>query len=162
MPENFTAIFQNIDNSRNSGYLRSPLSAVNGRTALMMADHESEVNNVDWTEDDEIRYVAERREQKRKIIQKMLDEAQRRYDEAERNYQDTGSASTMRTMHRNEDMMMICNLALQALDNVCGRCENRRRIARCTANKYKEAKESGNNDALNFENIIADFIDLQY
>ncbi|MDE7365151.1 MAG: hypothetical protein K2N27_09800 [Ruminococcus sp.] len=120
------------------------------------------VNDVNWTEDDEIRCETERKEQKRKIIQKKLDEAQHRYDEAERNYQDTGSSSAMRTMHRNEDIMMICRLALQALDNVCGTCENRRRNAKYAVNKYKEAKESGNNDELNFDNIIADFIDLQY
>ncbi len=120
------------------------------------------MNDVSWTEDDESRYETERKEQNRKIIQKKLDEAQHRYDEAERNYQDTGSSSAMRTMHRNEDIMMICRLALQALDNVCGTCENRRRNAKYAVNKYKEAKESGNNDVLNFDNIIADFIDLQY
>lgn len=115
-----------------------------------------------WTEDDQIRYESEIKERKRNLILKKLKEAQQRYDEAERNYQDTGSASTMRTMHRHEDMIMICELALQALDNVCGKCENRRRNAGYTVNKYKEAKESGNNDALNFDSIIADFVDLQY
>ncbi len=115
-----------------------------------------------WTEDDQIKYESEIKERKRKIILKKLKEAQQRYDEAERNYQDTGSASTMRTMHRHEDMIMICELAIQALDNVCGKCESRKRTAGCAVNKYKEAKKSGNNDALNFDNIIADFIDLQY
>ncbi len=115
-----------------------------------------------WTEDDQIKYESEIKERKRKIILKKLKEAQQRYDEAERNYQDTGSASTMRTMHRHEDMIMICELAIQALDNVCGKCESRKRTAGCAVSKYKVAKMSGNNDALNFDNIIADFIDLQY
>lgn len=65
-------------------------------------------------------------------------------------------------MHRHEDMIMIYELAIQALDNVCGKCESRKRTAIFAVNKYKEAKESGNNDVLNFDNIIADFIDLQY
>lgn len=115
-----------------------------------------------WTEEDKIRYESENKERKRKIILKKLRESQDRYDEAERNYQDTGSASTMRTMHRHEDMIMICELAIQALDNTCGNCERHRRNAGYTVNKYKEAKESCNNDVLNFDNIIADFIDLQY
>lgn len=117
---------------------------------------------MDWTEEDEIRYESENKERKRKIILKKLRESQDRYDEAERNYQNTGSSSTMRTMHRHEDMIMICELALQALDNICGRCENRRRNAGYAVNKYREAKATGNNDVLNFDNIIADFIDLQY
>ena len=120
------------------------------------------VNDVNWTEDDEIKYESENKKRKRTVILKKLEEAQRRYDEAERNYQDTGSSSAMRTMHRNEDIMMICRLALQALDNVCRKCESRRRNAKYAVNKYKEAKESGNNDVLNFDNIISDFIDLQY
>ena len=115
-----------------------------------------------WTEEDEIRYEAENKERKRNVILKKLREAQDRYDEAERNYQDTGSSSTMRTMHRHEEMIMICGLALQALDNVCGKCESRRRNARYAVNKYKEAENAGNNDVLNFDNIIADLMNLQY
>ena len=107
-------------------------------------------------------YEAENKERKRKVILKKLREAQDKYDEAERNYQDTGSSSTMRTMHRHEEMVMICGLALQALDNVCGKCESRRRNATYTVNKYKEAQKSGNNDLLDFDKIISDFIDLQY
>lgn len=115
-----------------------------------------------WIEDDKIKCETERKEQKRIIIQKKLDEVRRRYDEAERNYQVTGSASTMRTMYRNEDMMMICELALQALDNVCGRCEMHRRNAANIANKYKKAKEAKDKDFLNFDTIISDIMDLQF
>lgn len=44
----------------------------------------------------------------------------------------------------------------------CGKCESRKRTAKFAVNKYKEAKELGNNDVLNFDNVIADFVDLQY
>jgi len=117
---------------------------------------------MDWTEEDEIRYESEEKERKRNIILKKLRDSQNRYDEAERNYQCTGSAGTMRTMHRHEDMIMICGLAIQALDNTCERCERRRRNAVYTVNKYKKAKETGNNDVLNFDSIIGDFTDLQF
>lgn len=117
---------------------------------------------MNWTEDDEIRCETENKERKKKIVLKKLREAQDRYDEAERNYQETGSASTLRTMYRHEDMIMICRLALQALDNVCERCESHRRTAEYVVNKYKEAKESGNNDVLDFDNIISDFTSLKY
>lgn len=117
---------------------------------------------MDWTEEDEIGYETDLKEQKRKIIQKKLDEAQRRYDEAERSYQETGSASTMRTMNNNENMMMICRLALQALDNVCGRCEMHRRTAVNIANKYKKAQGTNDRDLLDFDTVISDIMDLQF
>lgn len=117
---------------------------------------------MDWAEEDSIRYETEEKERKRNIVLKKFKEAQKKYDEAERNYQDTGSASTMRTMYRHEDMMMICELALQALDNVCEKCESHRRKARYAVDKYKTAKKLGDNYVLNFDYIIADFIDLLY
>ena len=80
---------------------------------------------MDWTEDDEIRYEAEKDEQKRSIVLKKLNESQKKYDEAEHNYQMTGLSGTMQTMRRHKDMIMICELALQAIDKTCGKCENR-------------------------------------
>lgn len=113
-----------------------------------------------WTEEDQIRYEAESKERKRQIIQKKLDEAQRRYDEAERNYQDTGSSSCMRTMNRHNDMIMICGLALQALDSVCGKCERQRKKIGNAIDKYRYAKEKDDTYLLDFDRIINDFMDL--
>lgn len=113
-----------------------------------------------WTEEDQSRYEAESKERKRKIILKKLEESQKRYDEADRNYQDTGSSSTMRTMRRNEDMIMICELALQALDSVCGKCERQRKKIGSAIDKYSFANEKNDTYLLNFDRIINDFMDL--
>lgn len=113
-----------------------------------------------WTEDDQIRYEAESKERKRKIILKKLEEAQRRYDEADRNYQDTGSSSCMRTMHRWKDMIMICELALQALNSVCGKCERQRKKIGNAIDKYRYAKEKDDKYLLKFDRIIDDLMDL--
>lgn len=59
-------------------------------------------------------------------------------------------------------MMMIYRLALQALDNVCGRCEMHRRNAVNIANKYRKAQETNDWDLLNFDNVISDIMDLQF
>ena len=108
------------------------------------------------------KFESERKQHQREIILKKLKESQTKYDEAEYNYQCTGSASTMRTMHWHEDMIMIYTLALQALDNVCRTCESRRRRANSYVNKYENAKKIGNNDVLNFDSVIKEFIDLEY
>lgn len=113
-----------------------------------------------WTEDDQVRYEAESKERKKQIILKKLEEAQARYDEAERNYQDTGSSSTMRTMHRHEEMIMICELALQALNSVCGKCERQRKKIGSAIDKYSFANEKNDTYLLNFGRIINDFMDL--
>lgn len=113
-----------------------------------------------WTEEDQIRYEAESKERKRKIILKKLEEAQRRYDEADRNYQDTGSSSCMRTMNRHNDMIMICGLALQALDSICGKCERQRKKIGDAIDKYRYAKEKDDRYLLDFDRIINDFMDL--
>lgn len=113
-----------------------------------------------WTEDDQVRYEAVNKERKRQIIMKKLEEAQRRYDEADRNYQDTGMSCCTRTMHRWEDMIMIFGLALQALDNVCGKCERQRKKIGNAIDKYRYAKEKDDTYLLDFDRIIDDFVNL--
>lgn len=113
-----------------------------------------------WTEDDSVCYEAESKEHKRQIVLKKLEEAQKKYDEADRNYQVTGMSCCTRTMNRWKDMMMICELALQALDNVCGKCEQQREKIGNAIDKYRYAKEKDDKYLLKFDRIIDDFVDL--
>ena len=113
-----------------------------------------------WTEEDQIRYEAGNKERKRQIVLKKLEEAQKKYDEADRNYQVTGMSSCMRTMNRWKDIMMICELALQALNSVCGKCERQREKIGNAIDKYRYAKEKDDKYLLKFDRIIDDFVNL--
>lgn len=58
---------------------------------------------ISWTEEDQIRYETESKERKRKIIQKKLDEAQRRYDEANQK----GMIKMKEMVYKNEPLTVV-------------------------------------------------------
>lgn len=113
--------------------------------------------NGQWNEEAQLRYERERKSAKEKEILKMRDDAQKKYDEHEYNYQFTGSGSTYRTMRRYENIIEVCNLALQALNNECPHCESHKRTVKSCMEKYRNAKEFNMADVLTFDNVIADF-----
>lgn len=94
------------------------------------------------------------------VVTKLRDKSQKQIDKLERDYQDTGSASTYRTINKHYDIVKTCDLALEALDGKCHFCERCKRLLDDLIKRYKTLQETGN--TIDIKKVIHDLIDIRY
>ena len=100
----------------------------------MCAD--SVIDMVELTEEKEMEIERSEKKRRNEAIKAVRDKFQRRYNTAEENYNSAGDGRSYSAMIRNEQLIDICNLALQSLEDGCAQCarkernaaENRRRL----------------------------------
>jgi hypothetical protein len=94
------------------------------------------------------------------VVTKLRDKSQKQIDKLERDYQDTGSASTYRTINKHYDIVKTCDLALEALDGKCHFCERRKRLLDDCIKRYKKLQETGS--TIDLEKVIHDLYNIRY
>ena len=97
----------------------------------------------EWTEQDEDRLRAEERKQKYALIDKIMQDAQKKYDQNEANYQYFGAAAAYRAMNKWGDLLTVCKLALSGLEQSCSRCKLRYDNGKSSVKQLKERKALG-------------------
>lgn len=90
------------------------------------------------SEFDEEKFEDERRAQKRQLIMKVMTDAQEKYEKYFNEYQNVGSASKLRTARKYEDLVAICSMALESLNQSCERCLRRYRNGKSIADRLKQ------------------------
>lgn len=94
------------------------------------------------------------------MVNKLRDKSQKQIDKLEREYQETGSASTYRTLNKHYDITTTCDLALEALNGDCHFCKNRNRRLEDAIKRYKKLKETGS--TIDVNKVINDLIIIRY
>ena len=94
------------------------------------------------------------------MVNKLRVKSQNQIDKLEREYQDTGSASTYRTINKHYDITKTCDLALEALDDKCYWCERRKRLIDDLIKRYKILQET--NNTIDLQKAINDLLDIRY
>lgn len=94
------------------------------------------------------------------MVNKLRDKSQKQIDKLEREYQDTGSASTYRTINKHYDIVKTCDLALEALDGKCHFCERRKRLLDDLIKRYKILQET--NNTIDLQKAINDLLYIRY
>lgn len=97
----------------------------------------------EWTEEDEDRYRASERERKTALVNRIMNDAQKRYDQAEENYQSAGSLSSYRSMEKWRDLIEVCQMALESMSQSCFRCEQRYKNGKSIAEMLRQRKACG-------------------
>lgn len=87
---------------------------------------------------DEEKFEDERREHKRKLIMRVMTDAQEKYEKYFNEYQSVGGASQLRTARKYEDLVTICSMALGSLDQSCDRCLRRYRNGKSIVERLKQ------------------------
>lgn len=96
----------------------------------------------------------------KRIIEDMKSKAEKRLEEHERSYQYTGSSRTYAALVKNDNIITICNLALEALGGNCHTCKRKNRLIDDMINRYKKLQETG--DTIDLKNVIYDLINIRY
>lgn len=96
----------------------------------------------------------------KRMIEDMKSKSQKRLEEHERNYQDTGSSRTYAAIVKNDNIITICNLALEAIDGNCHTCKRKNRLLDDMINRYKKLQETEN--TIDIEKVIHDIINIRY
>lgn len=92
----------------------------------------------EWTEEDQLRMESEMKSENERTVRRILADAEKKLANAEANHNAVGSASTERTMRKWEDMVRVCEMALESISQTCRRCESRRTNAKHLVNQLKE------------------------
>lgn len=87
---------------------------------------------------DEEKFADERREHKRKLIMRVMTDAQKKYEKYFGEYQSIGGASQLRTARKYEDLVAICGMALESLNQSCDRCLRRYRNGKSIVDRLKQ------------------------
>lgn len=90
---------------------------------------------------DEEKFEDERRAHKRNMINKVMADAQDKYDKYFNAYQNVGGGSQLRTARKYEDIVSICSMALESLNQGCERCMRRYRNGKAIVEKLKTSGE---------------------
>lgn len=69
---------------------------------------------------------AERQKSKRDLVCRLKAEAEKKYDKYWYEFQVSGSTSSEKTAKKYEDLITVCDLALQGFEIQCSRCRTRR------------------------------------
>lgn len=88
---------------------------------------------------DEEKFEDERREHKRKLIIRVMTDAQEKYEKYYNEYQNVGGSSQLRTARKYEDLVTICSMALASLDQSCDRCLRRYRNGKSIVERLKQS-----------------------
>ena len=97
----------------------------------------------EWTEADEDRYRASERERTTALVNRIMNDAQKRYDQAEENYQSAGNPSSLRSMEKWRDLIEVCRMALERMSQSCFRCEQRYKNGKSIAEMLRQRKACG-------------------
>lgn len=97
----------------------------------------------EWTEADEDRLRTSERKRKTALINKIMNDAQKRYDQAEESYQALGYPSSYRSMEKWRDLIEVCRMALESMAQSCWRCEQRYQNGKAIAEMLKERQACG-------------------
>jgi hypothetical protein len=97
----------------------------------------------EWTEADEDRYRASERARKTALIDKIEKDARKRYEQAEENYQSAGSLSSYRSMEKWRDLLDVCSMARESMEQSCYRCEQRYKNGKSIAEMLRQRKACG-------------------
>lgn len=113
----------------------------------------------EWTEQDEDKFRADRRSEKAAVIRRVMADAQKRLEKAEENYQSTGSASASRTVQKYEEIVMVCEMALESLEQECYRCALHRRNGAHITEELRKRAQTGSqmpiDEAISFIESVA-------
>lgn len=99
----------------------------------------------EWTEEDQDKLIADRRNWTLAMIKKVRDDAQKRYDTQYENYQSTGTPAAERAMRKWEDLIDICQIAHDSLSQECVRCDLRWKNGKAIADHLSNRKLVGEN-----------------
>lgn len=97
----------------------------------------------EWTEADEDRLRSSERERKTALINKIMNDAQKRYNQAEENYQSAGNPSSLRSMEKWHDLIEVCRMAHESMAQSCYRCEQRYKNGKAIAEMLQQRKACG-------------------
>lgn len=88
---------------------------------------------------DEEKIEVERKEHNRALIMRIMADAEAKYEKYYNNYQVVGGASQLRTARKYEDLVKICGMALESLNQSCERCLRRYRNGQSMVARLKES-----------------------
>lgn len=88
---------------------------------------------------DEEKFEDQRKERNRELVMRIMENAQAKYDKYYNDYQITGGASQLRTARKYEDIVKICGMALESLNQSCDRCLRRYRNGQSMVARLKES-----------------------
>lgn len=88
---------------------------------------------------DEEKIEDQRKEHNRALIMRVMADAEAKYEKYYNDYQVVGGASQLRTARKYEDLMKICSMALESLNQSCDRCLRRYRNGQSMVARLKES-----------------------
>ena len=88
---------------------------------------------------DEEKIEDQRKEHNRALIMRVMADAEAKYQKYYNDYQVIGGASQPRTARKYEDLMKICGMALESLNQSCERCLRRYRNGQSMVARLKES-----------------------
>lgn len=91
---------------------------------------------------------------KRELVQKVMNEAQQKYEKYFHEYQVTGSPSKIRTARKYDDMVTICEIALQELDKGCENCLRRYRNGKEMVENLRNRRDHNGELSINIDDVI--------
>lgn len=105
-------------------------------------------------------YRAEVKKDKQEFVRKMLDEYDKKYQKYDREYQFSGSPSTLRTAQKYEDVVKVCELALEGLDDECHACRRRYHNGQEVIKNLRQMQEHGEEmikieDAITYIEVVS-------
>lgn len=105
-------------------------------------------------------YREEVKKDKQEFVRKMLEEYDKKYQKYDHEYQFSGSASTLRTAQKYEDIVKVCELALKGLDDECHACRRRYHNGQEIIKKLRQIQEHGEEtisiaDAVTYIEIVS-------
>lgn len=88
---------------------------------------------------DEEKFEDQRKERNRALIARVMADAEAKYEKYFNKYQVLGGASQLRTARKYEDLVKICGMALESLNQGCERCLRRYRNGQSMVARLKES-----------------------
>lgn len=94
-------------------------------------------------------------------LSKLQEQYEKKLSELEMNYQDTGSASTQKTIYKYKELIEVMRLAELQLTGGCHACERHDRNVNYMIGKYENYQKENLKDFENFNQFISDLKDLR-
>ncbi len=79
------------------------------------------------------------KERNRALVMRVMADAEAKYEKYYNDYQVLGGASQLRTARKYEDLVKICGMALESLNQGCERCLRRYRNGQSMVARLKES-----------------------
>ena len=103
---------------------------------------------------------AEIQKSKRDLVCRLKADAEKKYDKYWYEFQTSGSTSSGRTARKYEDLITVCDLALQGFEVQCSRCRTRRCNGVEIIKTLRQLQECGEktisiNEAINYIDAVS-------